>query len=483
MIKIKPSNAGMLLRCAIVLQLWLTSGASAAWAQRRMPQLEARGPQIVEHESGKPVVLRGTNFGGWLLIERWIVEMDYPLGRRLEKCGKQAGISNIDKVWTTLGDWDMSPEAYLEAFRRVAKAVGTPAQIQTALDCQARKPHIPDELHLWQTLEQRFGREKMLALKAAFRSNWITERDVALVAGMGMNVARLPFWYTLLEDDERPFQYKLEGWRQIDEVLTWCEKHRVYAILDLHGAQGSQSVEDHTGVQGRNALWGDPLAKKRMVALWRAIAARYKDRTVVAGYDLLNEPMGVDKVEPIISLTDRCYEAIREIDRNHIIFIEDGYHGFDKFPEPKTMHWGNVVYSPHFYGQEARSARALETEMAQFMPAARAWQQKFNVPVLLGEFNVWDDAHGGIPGLEVLIKNWEKNAWSWTVWTYKKVMAEGKPTDNWGIYYNAAPWDYPDFYEDSYEMLAKKFQNYNTRNFEPNAAYLRMLKGYLQRPW
>ncbi len=68
--------------------------------------------------------------------------------------------------------------------------------------------------------------------------NFITERDIEMISQMGLNVIRVPFNHTLLEDDAHPYQYKESGWKFLDQLLIWSEKHRVYVVLDLHSAPG-----------------------------------------------------------------------------------------------------------------------------------------------------------------------------------------------------------------------------------------------------
>ena len=45
--------------------------------------------------------------------------------------------------------------------------------------------------------------------------------DVARIAALGFNVVRVPFNYRLLEDDERPYSYRDDGWSILDHLLDW----------------------------------------------------------------------------------------------------------------------------------------------------------------------------------------------------------------------------------------------------------------------
>ena len=88
-------------------------------------------------------------------------------------------------------------------------------------------------------------------------------------------------------------------------------------------------------------LWKYRHFQERIIALWEEFAKRYRDRSAVAGYDLMNEPStgtptgehAYDFYEFYQSDWDainRLYreiaEAVRKIDKRHILFLEgDNY--------------------------------------------------------------------------------------------------------------------------------------------------------------
>ena len=82
-------------------------------------------------------------------------------------------------------------------------------------------------------------------------------------------------------------------------------------------------------------IWYSAKARQRTVALWRAIAERYHDRTIVAGYDLINEPLPpIGKEGMLDELTEQIAAAIREVDPYHLIVVEGGRFssGFSMLP-------------------------------------------------------------------------------------------------------------------------------------------------------
>src|SRR5262249_58472897 len=129
-----------------------------------------------------------------------------------------------------------------------------------------------DGRSLWAGLDGRWGRARMDEIREAYRSHWITADDFRRIKELGLNHVRIPFWYGLLEEDARPGKYLEEGWRWLDNAVDWSERAGLYCILDLHGAQGGQSKEDHAGERDRNAFWSDHALRKRAANLWAAVA-------------------------------------------------------------------------------------------------------------------------------------------------------------------------------------------------------------------
>lgn len=147
----------------------------------------------------------------------------------------------------------------------------------------------------------------------------MTEDDYREIASLGMNTVRFMMNYDLLEDDDNPYVYKETGWEWIDMNLEWAEKYGLHVIIDCHLSQGG------TPSSGANSgVWiaGED-KQERLVAMWRAIAERYCNNTVVLGYGLLNEPL-IDTNNPNDwqVLVNRLADAVRSVDSNHVIIAQ-----------------------------------------------------------------------------------------------------------------------------------------------------------------
>jgi hypothetical protein len=309
--------------------------------------LKTAGTKIVD-ESGSEVLFKGIGLGGWLLPEGYMFHM--------------SGFAN-------------SPT---EIKNKIIDVVG---------------------LNNTETIFEEF------------RNSFITEADIDSIANWGFNTIRLPMHYNLLTPADTPYVYSEKGFATIDTLINWCKKNNIYLILDLHAAPGGQSDEPISDYNPNlPSLWENNENKQRTIELWREIASRYKDETIVAGYDLLNEPkwdlgsQNTDLRKLYIDITT----AIRNVDTNHIIFIEGNWFATDF--NGLTPPWDdNMVYSFHKYWSE------VTTNSIQNYLSIR---NNYSVPLWMGESgensNSWF-----VDFIKLLNKN--NIGWSW--WTHKKLQS------------------------------------------------------------
>ena len=190
------------------------------------------------------------------------------------------------------------------------------------------------------------GNSAMATFKDSVYKNFITRADIKKIAQLGFNVVRVPFNHTLLEDDLIPFVYKQSGWTILDSVLKWCEDYKVYAVLDLHSVPGGAS-SNYTSDPDSITLWQSNFNKKRTVQIWKALAKRYRNRGIVAGYDLINEPNVSDNID-LITMYNTIMDTIRMVDHNHMLFLEGNNYAQD-FEMFNALHDQNTCFEFHIY--------------------------------------------------------------------------------------------------------------------------------------
>lgn len=182
------------------------------------------------------------------------------------------------------------------------------------------------------------------------------------IRDLGFNSVRFLLNYRWFEDDDKPYSYKQEGFDLIDRNIAWAKKYGIGLVLNMHYPQGGYQSQGNG-----TALWTDPENQKRLVSLWGEIARRYADEPTIIGYGIVNEPI-VPKVGNVTvsvaqcqSLVQRCTDAIRSSDGNHMIFAErvcawqdantgaTSWSGFNYDDMWYLIDDPNVVYEAHYY--------------------------------------------------------------------------------------------------------------------------------------
>jgi len=106
----------------------------------------------ITNSKGNVVILRGVNFGSWLLNELWMT------------------------------------------------------------DFQPKGSNLTCDTDIRFILNKRFGKKKANQLIDIYQLSYINEQDFDNVKTLGFNCIRLPFLYKILEDDDKPGIYKKDGW-------------------------------------------------------------------------------------------------------------------------------------------------------------------------------------------------------------------------------------------------------------------------------
>ncbi|MCG2717067.1 MAG: cellulase family glycosylhydrolase [Candidatus Marinimicrobia bacterium] len=251
------------------------------------------------------------------------------------------------------------------------------------------------------------GEEATYQFFDLYRKNYVAEKDIELIADWGFNSIRLPFHYQFFSPIDSPGVFIDDGFEIIDTLLVWCKKNNLYLILDMHCAPGGQNSGNISDSDGEAKLWTIPSNQDRTIEIWKRIAERYVSEEWIIGYDLLNEPVlpseynGADLRDLYIRLTD----AIREVDPNHIIFIEGNWYATD-FSGLTPRFDSNMVYAFHKYWNE--------TDLASIQ-SYRNMRTQSITPLWLGE-----TGENSNPWFYETVKLMDQQNIGWNWWAHKK---------------------------------------------------------------
>jgi endoglucanase len=285
-----------------------------------------------------------------------------------------------------LGNW-LLPEGYMWRF---PDHVDSPRRIEAAI-------------------ERAVGADRAMVFWHQFRNLFVAEGDVRRIADEGFNHVRLPInWRLVMDEGGAPLH---DGLALIDGLIEWCRQHQLWVILDLHGAPGGQTgtnIDDSPN--RRPELFEHSRWAELTVEVWTLLATRYRNEAVVAGYDLLNEPLPDDYqhryADRLVELYLRLTEAIRRVDPNHLIIYEGTHWAtnwsiFTEVWDPNSLLQFHRYWCPP---DRPHIAQYLET------------RDRIGLPIYMGE-----GGENNLDWIQTAFQLFEDHDISWNFWPWKKI--------------------------------------------------------------
>ena len=358
---------------------------------------------------------------------------------------------------TNLGNW-LVPEGYMFLFK------------------DANSPRLINE-----TLMELIGPGRASSFWKTYLDVYITAEDIHYLKSIGMNSIRVPFNYRLFTNEHyMGTSDSTRGFKMLDRLMTWCRKEKLYVILDMHCAPGGQTGDNIDDGYGYPFLFENEESVRQCASIWKRIAAHYKNETIIIGYDLLNEPIAhyfnKEKLNPLLEpVYKQITRAIRELDKNHILFLGGAQWDSDFKPfgppfDPK------LVYTFHKYW--TAPTRAVIQDYIDF-------GNKHNVPIYCGETGENNDEW-----VETFRKMLDSHSIGWHFWPYKKItntkgiVTFAKPAfyDSVIVYANEPKKNFEDIRKHkprNAEQIQKAFdgflENCRFRNCTQNIGYIKAL--------
>lgn len=303
-----------------------------------------------------------------------------------------------------MGNWD-NPEGFM---------IGASAGFDLSFD-HAPMGRMDRGRALEQIVRECCGSRYLETFWDRWHRAWLGEEDIKLLADRGYNSVRLPIRACSFLKEEPGVEWNETSFKMLDDVLDWCEKYRVYAIIDLHAATAGQScLPCDDGVDNAPHLFIDEDAMERMHLLMEEFARRYKDRWIVGGYDCINEPLSItprnSELLPVLKeFYAEMVRRFRVIDKNHMILLNGTQFSsrldvFDRDYDPECHNWGITI---HAYSM-------VTPEAASFSEAFRK-REEWNVPLWMGETGSWKEYHWQTTVYEMLR---ERHA-GYNLWSFK----------------------------------------------------------------
>jgi endoglucanase len=290
-----------------------------------------------------------------------------------------------------LGNW-MLPEGYMWRFGPGAES---PREIEALV-------------------KRLLGADAASAFWEGFRDAFIAEADIVRIAESGFDHVRLPINARVIQN---PDGSMIEaGLELIDRLIGWCRAHRLWVLLDLHGAPGGQTGTNIDDSLGRPDLFFDPRHRANTLTLWSELARRHAGDPTVLGYDLLNEPLPNEWQHrfagELIELYRDLTREIRAVDPDHLIMYE-GSHWATNWSIFTEVWDDNSALQFHKYWSSPDRA-----SIAPFLEA----RDRLGLPIYMGE-----GGENTLPWLYTAFRLYEAEGIGWNFWPWKKIGTRTSP--------------------------------------------------------
>lgn len=288
------------------------------------------------------------------------------------------------------------------------------------------------------------------------RDNYITEKDIAYIASLGLDSIRLPIPHFVFDDDPKFCSPYVGCIEYVDKLFKWAEKYNLSVLLDIHTAPDCQNGYDNGGICGVSKWHSKKENIQRMIDVLSLLAERYGKRESLYGIELLNEPANEDVWErntrhygthdekraegsgavPSTVLFDfytESYEKLRKImGEDKAIVFHDAFRFSLMKNFFKESGFKNAILDTHLY-LEMEGIQDYTSTTDHLIKIFRDWDRSIVemqkvVPVMVGE---WSIPHNIDPSLspeqrflsyrlmsDAMLMTFEK-AYAYYYWSYR----------------------------------------------------------------
>ncbi len=283
--------------------------------------------------------------------------------------------------------------------------------------------------------------------------------DLKAIRALGANLLKLNL-YEGFRRNTPPYDEITDNMRDLKLLIEMCRKTGLYYVIDVRGGPGRRDVSDEVF---RDSIWKDKAVRKKYAEMLQKIVRLYGKDPLFAGLNIMIEPNPLweyiekEKIETPEELEKEMerqkidlhglfayfIKEIRLVDKMLPCIVQcvsysspEWWGLMKKQPDPY------VVYDVHSYvPYEFTHARfsnsreypgeywnmALNRDVVYdkkilktvILDPVRKFQQKYRVPVILGEFGLRRPQNGGIKFLSDYVDIAVEYGWHFALWEFR----------------------------------------------------------------
>jgi endoglucanase len=282
-------------------------------------------------------------------------------------------------------------------------------------------------------------------LEAPSEGAWgykIEDEHLRLIKEAGFDSVRIPIRWSARAADQPPYEIDSKFFERVDHILDEAARHGLVAIINVHHY---------------DELYRDPDTHlPRLLAIWRQVADRYRDRPATVLFELLNEPNArlddknwndaVARLLPIVRAKNPHRGVIvgpaswnnvnslarLELPADDRLLIAT-FHYYEPF---QFTHQGAswAKGSDAWRGRKWTGAADELARMRGDFDKAAAWSKANNRPIFLGEFGAYSaaDVDSRARWTAAVVREAQSRGFSFAYWEFGSGFGVYDPASkNW----------------------------------------------------
>jgi hypothetical protein len=286
----------------------------------------------------------------------------------------------------------------------------------------------------------------------------ITAQDVLVLANLGANLVNAS--YPGVFNVDPPYDINAQSVAELDDLIEWAEKIGIYVVIHFRTGPGRNESAIHQLRDADMSVWSDPDAQSAWIDMWRFVAERYRNTSIVIGYNLMVEPLANLTVDPDLELepekvqaqlrgtladwnvlAKRITSGIREVDPDTPIIIDSiSWANAAWFSVLEPTGDDRTIYSLHTYdpdayttqeeGDESISYPDVVEDYGETINFNRDWLEenlhpvlefslKHQVPIYVGEYGAMRWVPGAANFIRDQINLFEEYGWNYAYYVWR----------------------------------------------------------------
>ena len=254
--------------------------------------------------------------------------------------------------------------------------------------------------------------------------NRLTVKDIDDLGKWGANLIRFGFsGGEPVKTEEEYLRWVDSRIARLDSLMPHLERNGIKVVIAFSKIPGAKRT-NYASVNLKNSSDFGPLEKP-----WTKVASYYRKNPNIYGYDLLNEPAGID-ADDWNRVAEELVKAIRTVDPDTLVinpFVTRFFPG-------ENMAYSPHIYQPHTLTHQGVAERGVAWKYPGYINGVYwdkeqlrvtlkpfiDFQQKYNARIYIGEFSCIAWAEGRDRYIQDCIELFEEYGWDWTYHAFRE---------------------------------------------------------------